>query len=61
MEEIQIDLPPEKCCGGIDALCLGMNFYETKDKSILNDILLYNKFDCESLYVLLEWIRKKMS
>jgi uncharacterized protein YprB with RNaseH-like and TPR domain len=57
---IKIDLPPENCCNGIDALFLGNEYYETRDHKILENILAYNKFDCQSLYVLLDFIRKNM-
>jgi len=57
---IKIDLPPEECCNGTDALFLGNEYYETRDNNILESILSYNKFDCQSLYVLLDFIRKNM-
>jgi uncharacterized protein YprB with RNaseH-like and TPR domain len=57
---IQIELPPKECCNGLDALFLGSEYYETKDEEILNYILDYNKFDCISLFILLEFIRKEM-
>jgi uncharacterized protein YprB with RNaseH-like and TPR domain len=57
---IKIDLPPEECCNGIDALFLGNEYYETRDNKILESILAYNKFDCQSLYILLDFIRKHM-
>jgi len=57
---IKIDLPPEECCNGVDALFLGSEYYETRDHKILESILAYNKFDCQSLDVLLNFIRKNM-
>lgn len=57
---INITLPPDDCCNGMDALSLGEEYYEKKNKDILEMILLYNKFDCEALYVLLDMIRKKL-
>ena len=60
LKQIKIKLPPEDCCNGLDALFLGLEYYETKDETILKTILEYNKFDCYSLYVLLDFIRRKM-
>ena len=60
LKQIKIKLPPEDCCNGIDALFLGLEYYETKDETILKTILEYNKFDCYSLYVLLDFIRREM-
>jgi uncharacterized protein YprB with RNaseH-like and TPR domain len=57
---IDISYPPKECCNGLNALCLGYEYYETKDKGILNSILEYNKFDCVCLEVLLGFIRKYM-
>ena len=60
LKKIKIDLPSETCCNGLDALCLGLEYYETKEREILDDILTYNEFDCQSLNVLLNFIRKEM-
>ena len=56
--KIKINLPPEECSNGINALLLGCEYYENKNKNVLQPILVYNEFDCQSLYVLLEFIRK---
>jgi len=59
LNKIKIDLPVD-CCNGLDALFMGTEYYETKNVNVLNPILAYNEFDCKSLYVLLDFIRKKM-
>ena len=59
MKKIKIDLPVD-CCNGLDALFLGLSYYETKDVKILQSILTYNEFDCKSLQVLLQFIRTNM-
>jgi len=59
IKKIKIDLPIE-CCNGLDALFLGLSYYETKDEKILQSILTYNEFDCKSLQVLLHFIRQNM-
>jgi uncharacterized protein YprB with RNaseH-like and TPR domain len=56
--KIKINLPPEECSNGINALLLGSEYYENKNKDILQPILVYNEFDCKSLEVLLDFIRK---
>jgi len=60
MRKIDIQLPNSNCCKGLDALFMGLEYYETKEKEILDDILTYNKFDCESLKILLKFIRKEL-
>ena len=60
MGKINIKLPPEDCCSGSDALFLGTEYYEEGNKEVLKPILIYNEFDCTSLYVLIEFIRKEM-
>lgn len=60
LKKIKIDLPPKDCCNGLDALFLASEYYESKDLNILNSILLYNEFDCKSLFVLLDFIRKEL-
>lgn len=58
--KINIKLPPENCCNGMDALFMGMEYYENplESKHLLDTIITYNKFDCESLYALLDFLRK---
>ena len=58
--KINIKLPPENCCNGLDALFLGATFYENRDQAILQSILLYNEFDCKSLHTLLQFIRSSL-
>jgi hypothetical protein len=60
LRKINIELPPSDCCSGMDALCLGMEYYESRDKQTLDTILAYNAFDCKSLHALLGFIRKEM-
>lgn len=60
LHKIDIELPPNDCCNGMDALCMGMEYYESKDKKTLDTILAYNAFDCKSLHALLGFIRKEM-
>jgi uncharacterized protein YprB with RNaseH-like and TPR domain len=60
MGKINIKLPPEDCCSGSDALFLGTEYYEEGNKDVLQPILIYNEFDCTSLYVLLDFIRKEL-
>jgi uncharacterized protein YprB with RNaseH-like and TPR domain len=57
--KIQIELPTG-CCNGLEALFLGAEYYETKDLETLQSILTYNEFDCQSLHVLLQFIRKEL-
>ena len=59
MGKINIDLPSDDCCSGAQALFLGTEYYEG-NKDVLQSILTYNKFDCESLFVLLDFIRREM-
>jgi uncharacterized protein YprB with RNaseH-like and TPR domain len=60
MGKINIKLPPEDCCSGSDALFLGTEYYEEGNADALKPILIYNEFDCKSLYVLLDFIRKEL-
>ena len=41
---------------GEDSLVAFENYLETNSKEILNEIILYNKFDCESTEKLRDWI-----
>jgi len=34
---------------------------ETRDETIMNDIILYNQFDCKVLYEILEYMRINMA
>lgn len=58
--KLEIALPPAECCSGLDALFLGVEYYENKNKDVLQSILTYNEFDCKSLQVLLGFIRKEL-
>ena len=56
---ITIDIESD-CCNGLDCMVLAWDFYQNYNKSIMDDIILYNRFDCIVLYQILAYLRNNM-
>jgi hypothetical protein len=54
--KIDINLPPDDCCNGMDAMIKAWRYYH-ENLGNLENVLVYNEFDCKSLEILLEFIR----
>ena len=52
------------CTSGMIAMLNAWKYYKTtnerRDETIMNDIILYNQFDCKVLYEILEYMRINM-
>lgn len=57
--KINIELPPETCGDGLKAMFLAYEYYSglTNYKSLPQNIIDYNKLDCQYLEVLLKFLR----
>lgn len=60
MGYLSIDMPPETCTNGLDALFIAWKYYycDKKNESQFSDMITYNRFDCMALYHLISFLRK---
>jgi hypothetical protein len=56
--KIHIELPSETCGDGLKCMFLAYNFYMGTTKKMSQEILDYNKLDCQYLDILLNFIRE---
>jgi hypothetical protein len=63
MGKIKINLPSSNCSSGLDALFIAYDYYyndyierDEREKRMI-DIIDYNRFDCESLYQIITFMR----
>jgi uncharacterized protein YprB with RNaseH-like and TPR domain len=56
--KIDIKPPPDTCGNGLEALTIAYQHYRVeKNEKRFDDIIQYNKFDCEALYQILTFLR----
>jgi hypothetical protein len=64
LNKIYVDLPPENCSDGLEAMTIAWNYYTTKNNNILTqdmiDVIYYNSLDCQYVEELLTFARNNL-